>query len=99
MIFRGEIMNEVIYKENQVLWGGPIPTEEPKRQEKLDKINETWPKVCDNFMKYMGDDWDKKFIAGDEMTTYDFVVGVTLIDVFENVHKSDQDREFLATLK
>ena len=47
----------------------------------------------------MGGDWDKKFIAGDEMTTYDYIIGVWLINTFENVAKTDADREFLAELK
>ena len=92
-------MFEVIIKESGKLWGSPIPTEEPARQERLDLINEIWPKVSDNFMKYMGGDWDKKYIAGNEMTTYDYIVGVMLINVFENVHKPDKDREFWISLK
>jgi hypothetical protein len=43
MIFRGEIMFEVMSKETGAIWGGSIPADEPARQEKIDKINVVWP--------------------------------------------------------
>ena len=88
-VFKGEIWFETLIKEGSGMWGSNLPKEDPARAEKMTTLKELWPKMCKNFEKYITE--DKKFIAGDTMTTHDYTVGIMLINVFKNPTKEDQD--------
>lgn len=95
-VFKGEILWETLIKEGLELWGpkGTLPAEEPERAERIKSLKELWSKMCKDFGKYISE--DKKFIAGDEMTTHDYTIGIMLINVFKNPTKGES--EFWAEL-
>ena len=63
----------------------------------MNSITETWPGVADKICSVLSD--DKKFIAGDKMTTYDYAVGVNLLNALENTNQPDDIRQFWCGIK
>lgn len=89
-VFKGEILFECLIKDGAKIWANNLPTEEPQRAEAMKEKKEViWPKMCKDFEKYISE--DKKFIAGDQMTTHDYTVGIMLINVFKTSTRKDKE--------
>lgn len=84
-VFKGEILFECFIRDGGKIWSpaGKLPADEPERSEAMREKKEViWPTIIKAFERYMPD--DKKFIAGDTMTTHDYTTGMFLINVFKN---------------
>ena len=87
-IAKGELLYETFIKDGGKIWASNLPKEGPERDEAMkEKKDVLWPKMCKSFERYITE--DKKFIAGDVMTTHDYTVGILLINVFKNPTKPD----------
>lgn len=95
-IYKGELMFQNLVDEYMLsgksIYSVNFASTPEGRQEKFEMVRPLWPELAERLNACLSD--DKRFIAGDKMTTYDYVVGINLINLMENPNHHDETRAF-----